>query len=543
MATCAFFSRCRRLDEDFFMKENSDEHGEAGRQETALTNLPLLLDALPAAIYSTDAEGHVLFYNHAAAELWGREPVIGKELWCGSYKIFRPDGSDMPLEECPMAVTLKEGRAVHGEEIIVERPDGTRKNILPHPQPLRDHSGKIVGAVNMLIDITERKGAEAELKLAHDAAQKANRDKDDFLAALSHELRTPLSPVLLLASDAANNRDLPPRVRTDFDTICKNIELEARLIDDLLDLSRLTLGKLTVDMKLVDAREPLLGALEKIENDISQKRIVLALDLSDEKFFVKGDVVRLQQVFWNILKNAVKFTPVNGNITVTSRADAGKDELVIAISDSGMGMSAAESSHVFEAFSQSGQTEPGKQSGGLGLGLAISQKLVDLHSGELHAASEGPDKGSTFTIKLPLAKNTGQSPEKSDNAPSSDQIRKTGLRILVVEDHEPTRTSLTQLLLRRRHKITAVASLGGARAAVKNENFDLLISDIGLPDGTGFDLMRELQHGYGLKGIALTGFGTEEDIDLSRKSGFVTHLTKPVRMESLDEALAAAIKV
>jgi PAS domain S-box-containing protein len=525
------------------MKENSDEHGEAGRQETALTNLSLLLDALPAAIYSTDAEGHVLFYNHAAAELWGREPVIGKEFWCGSYKIFRPDGSDMSLEECPMAVALKGGREVHGEEIIVERPDGTRKNILPHPQPLRDNSGKIVGAVNMLIDITERKGAEAELKLAHDAAQKANRDKDDFLAALSHELRTPLSPVLLLASDAANNRDLPPRVRTDFDTICKNIELEARLIDDLLDLSRLTLGKLTVDMKLVDAREPLLGALEKIENDISQKRIVLALDLSDEKFFVKGDVVRLQQVFWNILKNAVKFTPVNGNITVTSRADAGKDELVIAISDSGVGMSAAESSHVFEAFSQSGQTEPGKQSGGLGLGLAISQKLVDLHSGELHAASEGPDKGSTFTIKLPLAKNTGQSPEKSDNAPSSDQIRKTGLRILVVEDHEPTRTSLTQLLLRRRHKITAVASLGGARAAVKNENFDLLISDIGLPDGTGFDLMRELQHGYGLKGIALTGFGTEEDIDLSRKSGFVTHLTKPVRMESLDEALAAAIKV
>jgi PAS domain S-box-containing protein len=525
------------------MKENSDDHGEVGRQENALTNLPLLLDALPAAIYSTDAEGHVLFYNHAAAELWGRKPVIGKELWCGSYKIFRPDGSDMPLEECPMAVTLKEGRAVHGEEIIVERSDGTRKNILPHPQPLRDNSGKIVGAVNMLIDITERKGAEAELKLAHDAAQKANRAKDDFLAALSHELRTPLSPVLLLASDAANNRDLPPRVRTDFDTICKNIELEARLIDDLLDLSRLTLGKLTVDMKMLDTREPLLAALEKVENDISQKRIVLTLDLSNEHFSVKGDIVRLQQVFWNILKNAVKFTPANGNITVTSRADTEKNELVIAISDSGIGMSADESSRVFEAFSQGDHAETGKQFGGLGFGLAISHRLVDLHSGEIHAASDGPGKGSTFTIKLPLIKNEMQSPATFDDTPNPEKIPKQGLRILLVEDHEPTRTSLTQLLLRRRHKITAVASLGGARAAVKNENFDLLISDIGLPDGTGFDLMKELQHNYGLKGIALTGFGTEEDIALSRKSGFVTHLTKPVRMESLDEALAAAIKV
>jgi PAS domain S-box-containing protein len=525
------------------MTKNSDAHDEGGRRETALTNLALLLDALPAAIYSTDAEGRVQFYNHAAAKLWGREPVIGKKLWSGSYKIFRPDGSDMPLEECPMAVSLKEGRAVRGEEIIVERPDGTRKNILPHSQPLRDNSGKIVGAVNMLVDITERKGAEVELKRAHDKAQKENRAKDDFLAALSHELRTPLSPVLLLASDAANNRDLPPRARTDFDTICKNIELAARLIDDLLDLSRITLGKLTVNMKMVDAREPLLAALEKIENDISQKRIVLALDLSDEKFFVKGDVVRLQQVFWNVLKNAVKFTPANGNITVTSRVDAGKDELVIAISDSGMGLSAAEISHVFEAYSQGDQAEPGKQSGGLGLGLAISQKLVDLHSGEIQTSSDGPDKGSTFTIKLPLAKNTGQSPEKSDDAATSGKIQKTGLCILLVEDHEPTRLSLTQLLLRRRHKITAVASLGAARAAVKIGNFDLLISDIGLPDGTGFDLMKELQNDYGLKGIALTGFGTEEDIALSRKSGFVTHLTKPVRMQSLDEALAAATKV
>jgi PAS domain S-box-containing protein len=526
------------------METNIDSPHETRREETALTNLPLLLDALPAAIYSTDAQGHVLFYNHAAAELWGRKPVLGKELWCGSYKIFRPDGSDMPLDECPMAVALKEGRPVRGEEIIVERPDGTRKNILPHPQPLRDDSGKIVGAVNMLVDITDRKRAEVELKRAHDEAQKANRAKDDFLAALSLELRTPLSPVLLLASDASNNRELPPRVRTDFDTICKNIELEAQLIDDLLDLGRLTLGKLTVDTKRVDVHESLCAALEKVQGDLSQRKIFLTLDLSTQNFAVTGDAVRLQRVFWNILKNAVKFTPANGKISVTSRVDAGKDKLIIAISDSGIGMNADELSRVFAAFSQGDHAAAGKQFGGLGLGLAISQRLVELHSGDIQAASDGPGKGSTFTITLPLAnsigKNGGSSPEKSDDVETPGKIQKSGLRILLVEDHEPTRNSLTQLLLLRRHKVMAAASLGEARAAAKKEKFDLLISDIGLPDGTGFDLMKELRDNYGLKGIALTGFGTEQDISRSRESGFVTHLTKPIRMSSLEDALVAA---
>jgi PAS domain S-box-containing protein len=524
------------------MKNKPDAHGQTAGPETALTNLPLLLDSLPAAIYSTDAEGQVRFFNRGAAALWGHEPVTGKESECGFSKFFRTDGSELPLEETPMAVALKAGRAVQGGEIIVEGPDGVRKTILTSPQPLRDNSGKIVGAVNLLVDITDRKCAETELKRAYDEAQKANRAKDDFLTALSHELRTPLSAVLLLASDAASNRDLPPGVRTDFDTICKNIETQARLIDDWLDLTRLTSGKLTVDMQLMDAREPLLAALENVVNDISKKKIVLSLDLSEGNFPLHGDADRLQQVFHNILKNAVKFTPANGNITVTSRADTDKREAVIVISDSGTGMSAAEIGNIFEAFSPADHAAGGKQFGGLRWGLAISQRLVSLHLGEIVAASEGPGKGSTFTIRLPLAKPAGSSLEKSEPAPAREKLQKNNLRILLVEDHEPTRSSLVQLLLRRRHKVTAVGSLSGARAAAKSEKFDLLISDIGLPDGTGFDLMRELQHDYGLKGVALSGYGTEQDVALGRKSGFVAHLTKPVRMGSLDDALVAATR-
>jgi CheY-like chemotaxis protein len=253
----------------------------------------------------------------------------------------------------------------------------------------------------------------------------------------------------------------------------------------------------------------------------------------------------LQQIFWNILKNAVKFTPASGNITVTSRVDAKKEELAISVSDSGIGMNADELSRVFGAFSQGDHAATGKQFGGLGLGLTISQKLLDSHSGKIHAASAGPGKGATFTITLPLAKtvekNNGPAEAEFNGLQMPAKNQQRGLCILLVEDHESTRTSLAQLLIRRRHKVAAVASLGEARAAAKKENFDLLISDIGLPDGTGFDLMRELQDDFGLQGIALTGYGMEQDVAHSQKFGFVAHLTKPVRMETLDHALAAIL--
>src|SRR5882724_9318464 len=383
----------------------------------------------------------------------------------------------------------------------------------------------------------ERKRAEDELKRARDEAQQANHSKDNFLAALSHELRTPLNPVLLLASDAARNFELSPRVRTDFDTIQKNVELEARLIDDLLDISRITCGKFAMEMDVVDVHATLRAAIDKIQNDVAQKKIRLSLHLSAPNCTVRGDAVRLQQVFWNVLKNAVKFTPHHGTILVDTRTD--KNELVIAISDSGIGMTPAETGTVFDVFCQ-GEQAMSHQFGGLGLGLAISQSIVVAHFGRIHAESAGPGKGSTFTVALPLIsvaeKMNAHVPEK--NSPSQTSAKVQPLCILLVEDHEPTRTSLTQLLLRRRHKVVTAASIGEARALAQTLNFDLLISDIGLPDGNGADLMRELGARQNFKGIALTGYGTEQDVAKSKSAGFIAHLTKPVRIESLDTTLA-----
>ena len=505
------------------------------KQEEAERRLAAIVEWSEDAIIGKNLDSIITSWNKSAERIFGYQAgeVIGKPVTI----LMPPERFN---EEQGIIERLRRGETISHYETVRRRKDGTLIDISLSVSPVRDGTGNIIGASKIARDITHHKHIEAELKRAHDRAQKANHAKDVFLAALSHELRTPLSPVLLLASDAANNRELPPRVRTDFDTICKNIELEAQLIDDLLDLSCMTFGKMTVDMKILDPHEPLLAALGKVQNDVSQKRIDLTLNLNDETFFVKGDVARLQQIFWNILKNAVKFTPANGNITVTSLADAKNEKMVVVISDSGIGMSATESNHAFEAFSQGDQSAVRKQFGGLGFGLAISHRLVDLHSGEIHAASDGPGKGSTFTITLPLAKNAGRSSKTFGDASTSVKSQKRGLRILLVEDHEPTNRSLTQLLLRRCHKITAAASLGEARAAVKKEKFDLLISDIGLPDGTGFELMKELKDKYGLKGIALTGYGTEQDIIFSQKSGFMTHLTKPVRMESLEAALVAA---
>lgn len=499
-----------------------------------------LVYSLPAAVYTTDAEGRVTLYNETAAQLWQRKPEIGKDLWCGSYKIFKPDGADLPADQCPMAITLKQGRAVRGEEIIIERPDGSRRNVLPYPEPLFDAAGKLSGAVNMLVDITELKSTEHKLKKARDEAVAASRAKDDFLATLSHELRTPLNPVLLIASDAVKNSELPPRVRTDFDTIRKNVELEARLIDDLLDLTRIASGKVILNKRLLDVRQVLQDAIKHVQEDINQKQIALAMDVPTEQPALFADPVRLQQIFWNLLKNAVKFTPNGGRITVENNTHG--DKLVIKVTDTGMGMLPEEIVHIFTAFSQGKHSSgsSGHHFGGLGLGLAISQKLAEFHSGKILAASKGRDQGSTFTIELPLAHTAGEG-EEIENRPagssSKAQPRGKGIRILLVEDHAPTRTALTQLLMRRSYKVMTAGTVAEARTLAAAESFDLVVSDIGLPDGNGYDLMIELRKYGKFSGIALTGYGMEQDVERSHAAGFVVHLTKPVSIEALENAL------
>jgi signal transduction histidine kinase len=384
--------------------------------------------------------------------------------------------------------------------------------------------------------------SDSALRASEAQAQAASRAKDDFLAALSHELRTPLNPVLLLASEAAANQELPAEVRENFEAIVRNITLEARLIDDLLDLTRITRNKLLLDKEPTDLHAILRNAIATVRADIEAKKISFSLNLQAEHFMVLGDTVRLQQIFWNVLKNAVKFTGENGKISVVTRNH--NENLRVTITDTGIGLTETELARVFDAFVQGEHAEHGgsHRFGGLGLGLAISQKLAELHSGVIEAFSSGRDQGATFTIEFPLL----TAPEKemiSKPISISEKISTpvlTGHRILLVEDHDPTRLALSRLLARRNYEVFAAASVAEARALAAANKFDLLISDIGLPDGSGYTLMTEFRELYHLKGIALTGYGMENDIANSRAAGFSAHLTKPVHVQALENALASA---
>jgi PAS domain S-box-containing protein len=406
----------------------------------------------------------------------------------------------------------------------------------------------VESALAVTEDITSSKRIEKELERARDEALAASRAKDDFLAALSHELRTPLNPVLLLASEAAEDLSLPPAVRGDFATIRKNVELEARLIDDLLDLTRITRGKLPLDMQPHDLHVILRDAMATVQAEAERKSIAIHLRLNAADSMVLGDAVRLQQIFWNVLKNAVKFTPERGTVVVNTRVATDTGDLTVEVVDTGIGMTPSELERIFDAFSQGDHAGGGgsHRFGGVGLGLAISRMLVELHHGSIRADSAGRNCGATFSIELPLIGKDSRSPiplpagtneNISSELPAPEISVALKGRVLLIEDHAPTRLTLQQLLLRRNYEVVAAGSVGEARELVSREHVDFVVSDIGLPDGNAYDLMAELRARLGLTGIALTGYGMESDIARSHAAGFVIHLTKPLRIQSLDEAL------
>ena len=407
--------------------------------------------------------------------------------------------------------------------------------------PRDNELGDLTGAFNAMLDRIQ--ASHLEVERARDEAVMASRAKDDFLAALSHELRTPLNPVLLLASDGATRADLPEAIRADFELIRKNIELEARLIDDLLDLTAITRGKLALDQRLVDPQLALQDAIDTVRADANAKHINLSFNPDPGRPLVRGDPIRLQQIFWNILKNAVKFTPEGGAIAVVARADPESGKLVFTIEDNGIGLTAEELPRIFQVFSQGEHAVDGgpHRFGGLGLGLAISRTLAELHAGTIRAMSGGRNQGATFVVELPIAT------ERPEPAPAPAAAARARVPapadaarcILLVEDHVPTRMVLAQMLLGRGYRVLSAGSVAEARAcATLDPDIDVLISDIGLPDGNGYDLMAELSAARPLKGIALTGYGTEHDQADSRRAGFSAHLTKPVRIQMVVEALA-----
>lgn len=374
-----------------------------------------------------------------------------------------------------------------------------------------------------------------ELERARQQAEAANRAKDEFLAVLSHELRTPLTPALASASYLESATDIDPaELRQSLALIRRNIELEARLVDDLLDITRISKGKLEVHHSTIDLHETVHHAADMCRSSALNKQIDLTVDTGAAEHYVRGDGARLAQVFWNLILNAVKFTPAGGRIAI--RTSNPKAAVVRAeISDSGIGIAPEMLSRIFEPFEQ-GEKALSRNLGGVGLGLSIAKALVEAHDGSIAARSDGKDKGAMFIIELATIVPKVAVRNAGDPAPASATER--SLRILIVEDHEDTRMVLKRMMTRWGHVVESAATVTEAVEIATRFELELLISDIGLPDGTGMDLLGKLHRERDFPAIAMSGYGMESDLEQTRLAGFSAHLIKPISAERLKENIA-----
>jgi signal transduction histidine kinase len=393
------------------------------------------------------------------------------------------------------------------------------------------------------VEITERRRIEGQLREAKEAAEASSRAKDEFLAALSHELRTPLTPVLAAVSAMLDDPETPAEVLPVLEMTRRNVTLEARLIDDLLDVTRIIQGKLTLQIERVDAHALILRALSICRHELHAAGLHLEMELTAPASHVEADSARLQQVFWNLLKNALKFTPRGGTLTIRSRnaddPETGGLRLVVEVSDTGIGIEPEALPLIFNEFEQGGSAIT-RQFGGLGLGLAISRRVVERHHGRLTASSPGRGRGAAFTLDLAALPDRAASPARPSR-PARPILR--SLRVLFVDDHADTLQVMGRLLGRLGHAVTTATTVSDALEAARGTDFDLVISDLGLPDGSGLDLMRRLRASAAgpISGIALSGYGMEEDLRKSREAGFGAHLTKPVDFSKLEAAIHQVI--
>jgi signal transduction histidine kinase len=393
-----------------------------------------------------------------------------------------------------------------------------------------------ITAMALSAGMAERRRIEEELQQQKSVVETANRTKDHFLAMLSHELRTPLTPVI----SALESLEIEPAQKDDTKSalamIRRNIELETQLIDDLLDFTRIARDKMQLRFAPVDAHLAISNVVEICRAEAESKKIRVRLNLRANTHHVAADAAKFQQIVWNLLKNAVKFTPDDGEIAISS-SNPSPEVLTISVCDTGIGMDPQVMQRIFDPFEQ-GNRSFERRFGGLGLGLAISKSLAQAQGGTLTVQSDGRDRGSTFILSMQTL-----SPAEVATVPRkiSSEASQQGLKILLVDDHQDTCAALEKLLVRRGHLVAATHNVRSAMEAAMRNKFDLLISDIALPDGSGMDLMMQLRAVSNVPGIAISGFGSNGDIERSLQAGFSEHLIKPIKLENLEAAIERAI--
>ena len=494
------------------------------------TRMQLATEATAVGIWERNVQTKTIRWDAQMFRLYGIAPTAdGFVQYSDWTEAVLPE--DLPENERIQHDSLRNYGHNRREFRIRRRDDGEVRDIEAVETVRTNDQGQAEWVLGTNLDITERNAAVESLRLTAEELARSARAKDDFLAALSHELRTPLTPVLMTASALASDPSLPPEVREQLSMMRRNIELEARLIDDLLDLTTISRGKLNLAPVITDLHVLLGQTDEIIRSDSLGKQVQIVLRLEAQRHHVLVDPARIQQVFWNLLKNAVKFTPSGGSISVSTTNDA-TGQIITCVKDNGIGMSAETQPHIFNAFEQ-GAIAGQHRYGGLGLGLAISQAIITAHKGAIRGESEGINCGSTFFVALL----TIDAPAASTSSTVPGVVPTHTRKLLIIEDHETTRQVLQRLLTSKGHQVTTAGSKQEALAIHRTEHFDAVISDLGLPDGSGLDLMRELQRQRPVPGIALSGYGMDDDLQRSQEAGFFAHLVKPVKLDQLVQLL------
>ncbi|HKO35268.1 MAG TPA: PAS domain S-box protein [Pyrinomonadaceae bacterium] len=496
--------------------------------EIARRHLASIVESSDDAIISKNLDGIIQSWNEAASRVFGysADEVIGRHI-----TMLLPQ--DRLNEETLIIEKIRRGERVDHFETVRRRKDGSLIDVSLTISPIKNQEGRVVGASKIARDITQRKKTEAErdelLKREHEAradAEAANRLKDEFLATLSHELRNPLNAVvgyaeILLRSKETRHNELVIKAA---ETIRRNALAQTRLVSDLLDLSRLQMGKLSLEFQPLSLSTILTDAIDTVRDEANAKDISLEVAIGSD-VVVEGDPIRLGQIAWNLLNNAVKFTAAGGKVSIAVKRSSNAAEFVV--SDTGQGIGSDFLPHVFEIFRQ-GDASSVRRQGGLGIGLALVKQLAELHRGHVKVDSKGVGHGATFTVTVPLYETEDQ--YAAPKPATSVELLK-GKTILIVDDSRDTIDMLTKLLTLEGARVESAGSGKEALQIAGERSFDLIISDISMPEMDGYQLLKQIRRlakGENLPALALTGYGRSHDITRAQAEGFADHLTKPI---------------
>ena len=522
--------------------------------QTAYRQLSFHVESSPLAVIEWDSDFRVSRWSESAERLfgWKADEVIGKHVNEWQF-VFADDVDAVSL----VTNRQREGVEVHG---VLRNRNYTRSGEVLfcewYNSVLHDDRGQLVSVLSLVLDVTARKAAEddraALLIRERDArkhAEEADRLKDEFLATLSHELRTPLTSILGWASMIRNGEVEGPNATRAIETIERNARSQARLIDDLLDVSRIITGNLRLDLYPLNLAPIVEAAIDALRPTADVKGIQIRAETSGD-CLVKGDPNRLRQVIWNLLSNSIKFTQRGGVVSIDLRCVGSTVRLKVADTDEGI--SAEFLPYVFDRFRQAEASISRKQ-GGLGLGLAVVRHLVELHGGSIGAESDGVGQGSLFTVDLPLAEERRDPARAEERRREGDRrrsrkgsVRLDGVHVLLVEDDDDSRKLLGTMLKRHGARVTSTKSAAEALQVFADDLPDILISDIGMPDEDGYEFIRKLRELPPEKGgrtpaIALTGYASRKDRERALGAGYHQHMAKPIEQADMIAAIAAFV--